>query len=102
MLRLAFRRRLTICGGKTFSVSFSNESYLKSGDNTHFKGTGRPHPLAGPQPLAGPKPGTAEEEMIAADHTGRQQNHIWTKDELDVAMSTLYRHKPVTFSDLNS
>lgn len=37
--------------------------------------------------------------MVAGDHTGRQQNHIWTKEEIDEALNTLYRHKPKTFSD---
>jgi hypothetical protein len=38
-------------------------------------------------------------ELTSGDHTGRQQNHIWTKEEIDEALHTLYRHKPQTFSD---
>ena len=34
-----------------------------------------------------------------ADHTGRQQNHIWSEEELNEKLSTLYRHKPATVSD---
>ena len=34
-----------------------------------------------------------------ADHIGRQQNHIWSKDEIDYHLKSLYHHKPVTFSD---
>jgi hypothetical protein len=33
------------------------------------------------------------------DHTGLQQNHIWTPEELDEKMHTLYRHTPKTWSD---
>ena len=39
------------------------------------------------------------DDMVAGDHTGRQQNHIWTKEEIDEALNTLYRHKPKTVSD---
>jgi hypothetical protein len=35
----------------------------------------------------------------AADHLGRQQNHIWSKEEIDNHMNTMYRHKPITISD---
>lgn len=35
----------------------------------------------------------------AADHIGRQQNHIWTKEEIDHYMGNIYRHEPVTYSD---
>lgn len=40
-----------------------------------------------------------DDDYAAGDHTGRQQNHIWTKEELNEAMTTLYRHKPTTFVD---
>jgi uncharacterized membrane protein YcgQ (UPF0703/DUF1980 family) len=48
------------------------------------------------------QPGKAmyeDDDYAAGDHTGRQQNHIWTKEELNEAMTTLYRHKPTTFVD---
>jgi hypothetical protein len=34
-----------------------------------------------------------------ADHTGRQQNHIWTKEEIDAELKSLYRHKPENITD---
>jgi hypothetical protein len=46
-----------------------------------------------------PETGYELDERAQGDHTGRQQNHIWTKEELDTAMTTLYRHQPKTFSD---
>lgn len=39
------------------------------------------------------------DEVKSGDHMGRQQNHIWTKEELEIAMTTLYRHEPKTFAD---
>lgn len=35
----------------------------------------------------------------AGDHSGRQQNHIWSAEEIDDELKSLYRHKPVTMSD---
>ncbi len=35
----------------------------------------------------------------AADHTGRQQNHIWNKEEINHRFDSLYRHEPKTISD---
>jgi hypothetical protein len=34
-----------------------------------------------------------------ADHTGRQQNHIWSKEELNEKMAKLYHHKPKSVAD---
>jgi len=39
------------------------------------------------------------DEKVAGDHSGRQQNHIWTKEEIVEAMNGLYRHKPAAISD---
>lgn len=33
------------------------------------------------------------------DHGGRQQNHIWSSEEINDQLKSLYRHKPVTLSD---
>eukprot|EP00607_Mallomonas_marina_P010739 CAMPEP_0182421786 /NCGR_PEP_ID=MMETSP1167-20130531/7277_1 /TAXON_ID=2988 /ORGANISM="Mallomonas Sp, Strain CCMP3275" /LENGTH=270 /DNA_ID=CAMNT_0024599263 /DNA_START=265 /DNA_END=1077 /DNA_ORIENTATION=- len=41
----------------------------------------------------------ADNEFAASDHLGRQQNHIWTKEEIDDKLNNLYRHQPQTFSD---
>jgi hypothetical protein len=41
-----------------------------------------------------------EREKRYGDHTGRQQNHIWTNEELEEALTTAHcRHKPKTFGD---
>ena len=58
-------------------------------DVVHFKNSHNKHPLKN------------SPEYIAnmADHIGRQQNHIWSKDELEEKMTTLYRHKPKSISD---
>lgn len=59
--------------------------------HVHFKASGRKHPLG---VVTTPNPvGTL------GDHTGLQQNHIWSKEELEEKMSTLYRHEPKTLSD---
>jgi hypothetical protein len=39
------------------------------------------------------------DQKMVGDHSGRQQNHIWSKDEIDEQLKTLYRHQPVTFGD---
>lgn len=67
-------------------------------DHTHFKVSAHKHPLETKKKFADQAAADAE-EMKAADHTGRQQNHIWSNEELDEAMTTLYRHQPKTFSD---
>jgi len=33
------------------------------------------------------------------DHTGRQQNHIWTPEEIDDIRKNKYRHVPSTIVD---
>ena len=67
---------------------------LKGGavdETTHFRITNTRHPL-----LIKKKTYT---DMQIGDHSGRQQNHIWSKEEIAEKMSTLYRHIPQTFSD---
>jgi hypothetical protein len=67
---------------------------LDSKTHVHFRATVRPHPL-------NVKPDDPEKfyQDTLGDHTGRQQNHIWSLEELDEKMNNLYRHKPQTFSD---
>ena len=36
---------------------------------------------------------------VLGDHTGLQQNHIWTEDELKEKLTTPYHHQPQTMSD---
>lgn len=77
------------------SPSSGESEELRTGNRSHvhFKQSMRPHPL---KPTAQEYD---EDDLLQGDHTGRQQNHIWTKEELDHAMSTLYRHQPKTLSD---
>ncbi len=58
--------------------------------NVHFRASNRPHPLF---------PNGVVENRLG-DHTGRQQNHIWSEDEIKERMDTLYRHKPATIGDI--
>eukprot|EP01035_Chromulina_nebulosa_P010496 gene10496-14098_t len=68
-----------------------SENAIDSGSfHTHFKATGRPHPLGVKTTL-----GTAQ----LGDHTGLQQNHIWTQEELEIKMQEHPRHQPKTISD---
>jgi hypothetical protein len=80
----------------SFSTNKAEEQEIY-GDHTHFRASAHQHPL---KPKASsPSVGSREEEIRSGDHTGRQQNHIWTAEELEVAMGTLYRHQPKTFGD---
>ena len=54
----------------------------------HFKLSSTPHPLL-----------EKDSQLRLGDHTGLQQNHIWSQEELNEKMSTLYRHNPVTITD---
>lgn len=40
-----------------------------------------------------------DDEAAAADHLGRQQNHIWSKEEIDERLQKLYRHQPSSLTD---
>ena len=87
---------------KRFSTDNNNDKDSPERDYTHFKISAHKHPLdVGTKKLSWVDKMAAEaaEEMNAADHTGRQQNHIWSKEELEEAMCTLYRHEPKTWSD---
>jgi hypothetical protein len=67
----------------------------------HFRTSKRPHPLRIPKAVD-PFVGLSEDEREKryGDHTGRQQNHIWTNEELEEALTTAHcRHKPKTFGD---
>jgi hypothetical protein len=68
--------------------------------HVHFKESQKPHPLVGDSSTSHQEFSEYEtDEYVQGDHTGRQQNHIWTKEELEEKMSTLYRHKPKSVSD---
>jgi hypothetical protein len=70
------------------------ERDLDTTTHVHFRASSRPHPLnAKPKDIRSPL------DEALGDHSGRQQNHIWTSEELEEKMSTLYRHKPKTVTD---
>lgn len=75
---------------KSFSTKSSTIEEDKEIRNVHFKGSGKPHPLVGK--VSAPK-------VALGDHSGLQQNHIWTENELKEKLETLYHHKPQTFMD---
>ena len=59
----------------------------------HFKLSNKVHPLI-------PKSEYVANEREMSDKMGRQQNHIWSKAELDRALSSYNdKHTPTTFSD---
>ena len=66
--------------------------------HVHFRATSVPHPLNA-KPKITPTPVPVNEDEHLGDHTGRQQNHIWTPTELKEKMSTLYHHEPKTLAD---
>lgn len=73
---------------------YSNSISIAS-SNAHFKHTIDRHPLYHKKE----NDIGFIHEIKSGDHTGRQQNHIWTKQELETAMTTLYRHEPKTIPD---
>jgi hypothetical protein len=58
----------------------------------HFRVSQVPHPLNA-------KGAAKNQDIVLGDHTGRQQNHIWSEEEVNEVRANLYKHKPVTFSD---
>jgi hypothetical protein len=60
--------------------------------NAHFRVTNVPHPLKN-------KPSDQYSEADLANKFGRQQNHIWSLEELKEATTVVYHHKPKTISD---
>lgn len=80
---------------------FSTMSPNGATDNhTHFRVSPVPHPLMTKplNQLQGTIP-MSDKDVAWGDHTGRQQNHIWSKEEIEGKMSTLYKHKPATVMD---
>lgn len=69
-------------------------------NNRHFKVPGIPNAI---------KAATSDDfdvlkdkgkyDLAIGDHTGRQQNHIWSKEEINEVRETMYRHKPETMVD---
>jgi hypothetical protein len=75
-------------------IYFSSEIRDGVRSHNHFRTTQTPHPLITKNAQI-----YETNDYVAGDHTGRQQNHIWSKEELKEKMSTLYRHKPQSISD---
>ena len=56
--------------------------------NVHFRVSKKPHPLL-----------ALERLTPAGDHTGLQQNHVWSEEEINKKLGSLHHHSPVTVSD---
>eukprot|EP01041_Mallomonas_annulata_P011014 gene11014-23010_t len=41
----------------------------------------------------------AVDENVGGDHTGRQQNHIWSREEIEERFNNLYRYEPQNLTD---
>lgn len=78
------------------SSSFDENPREGNRSHIHFKLSPKGKALS---PASLPSVDEEQCELASGDHTGRQQNHIWTKDEIDEALQTLYRHKPQSISD---
>jgi len=93
-LKLQGRNEISrIVGTFRFGSDYSTTKTIleeKGNFHVHFKVSGRPHPLGVSTNL-----GVA----VLGDHTGLQQNHIWTPEELKEKMKDLHRHKPQTIAD---
>ena len=68
------------------------QRFIQAGEDVHFRASNIPHPLK-----TKPSDQLSEEEL--ANKFGRQQNHIWTQEELKEKMSVVYHHKPQSISD---
>ncbi len=82
---------LTRAVAKPVSNLFLTQGFKTTSEiyDVHFRASNRPHPLF---------PNGIVQDRLG-DHTGRQQNHIWSEKEVEERMATLYRHTPVTISD---
>ena len=80
---------------KKFNSNGNNVNVMKfalrsmSIESNHFRVTNTKHPLI--------KKEFTDSDY--GDHTGRLQNYIWNKEEINEKMETLYRHVPKTVSD---
>jgi len=87
------RGAVTCCGSSTIirGLSSIGSSEDSGYGNKHFRITNTKHPLMPNKVLYS--------DREYGDHTGRLQNHIWTKQEITDLGSNLYRHIPKTMSD---
>lgn len=82
---------------RCFSQLGNTNKKTEGSDHKHFRVSGVPHPLHA-------KPDLKDEsilvrDQISGDHTGRQQNHIWSAEEIAEVRANIYKHKPRTMSD---
>lgn len=64
----------------------TSQGFKSLSDQQHFKLSIKTHPFV-----------PSDSEL--GDHTGRQQNHIWTMEEINDIRANMYKHKPNTISD---
>lgn len=90
-MHVAFGKQRSVLLALPFTRSLSTAKDEQLDETTHFRISNTRHPL-----LIKKK---TYSDLQYGDKTGRQQNHIWTKDEIKEKMETLYRHIPDTLSD---
>lgn len=93
--RTAMSSRSTLIRALSSSTSTDTDAAAGATTHIHFRATAVPHPLNAKPSL----PVNNDDSEQLGDHTGRQQNHIWTPSELQEKMSTLYHHEPKTLAD---
>ena len=103
--RYAFKRINNVHGKNAIlSRAFSEAKNTALSEDTrdgprshqHFLTKHTPHPLGAKNFASNVY---EHDDYVQGDHTGRQQNHIWDSEEIDVRLNTLYRHKPTVFRD---
>ena len=82
-------RKLNVVCIRNFSATVSEDT-IRDGhrSHVHFKVTQKPHPLIPSKSTNASGNLYETDDYVQGDHTGRQQNHIWTKEELHEKMST--------------
>jgi len=68
------------------------ESHSQEHGNEHFRATSTRHPLI-------PNKKMLYTDAQYGDHTGRLQNYVWKKEEIEHLKNNLYRHVPKTLTD---
>jgi len=92
---------LRVSGARHRPLLFANRNVMSGAvvDHKHFRISGVPHPLkAKPIEFFNNLTKNELDEQLG-DHTGRQQNHIWTPQEIEDVRKNKYRHVPSTLVD---
>ncbi len=96
----------SISNNNSNSTTNTSSTTTTTNPNTTTSSTTNPNPTPHPTTTtasSSSNPLTPEEEYLAeiraGDHTGMLQNRIYTKDEVEAARATLYRHQPLSLSD---